>query len=308
MSDARIDGAIHAAKHAAALGCTDAEIESAAYKGVDDVDSAAWYTSMDGRDDPHRWAAELLKSEMLERLLLPGELDGTTKLPQPHYWDEFNHGEGCGMQWRHVYSLLNLTDAAYAKAHSASRSSIIYCILYHLLQAEDLLRGHFSVDKVRVEAGVERSTRKDGTLQSTPHTKAVHARLERQSTSHAKALTAARKRRDLNRSRGNSRETAREEAEMARLVHVSCVRVCAGDLRPDDVRKRKQRPGEAPWLGPFNDADDLDNVWCRCYLHDHGAGCGFVNMSQGKPLEGIEGVQDASEMYSNVGEATPLLR
>ena len=239
------DAAIAAAKRAAALGCTDAEIEQEA-----DVVQEDWRAERGGLDEPAAWAAHLLKEGVLKAIIDTPE--GPHDLAE---WRPCLEPEGYSeVTVAHLFALLDLVPAFAAERDSA-QCAIFYAWAYFLcdgprapgLEAPRLwTRGRVAILPVEVVRGRTE-------LEPTAHTKATFGRFKRLRDSYVADVQKARRRRDQCARRGSAAGAERAEAAVRELERGTLVRVTPGDLRPEPERAQMlKRKREGAWQGPFS--------------------------------------------------------
>jgi hypothetical protein len=202
--------AVVAAKYAAALGCSDTEVEGAARKAFDlSCRVLRWREERGGVDEPAAWAARMTRGGHLERLLrapLDALDDAALEaiLPTPARYHKDHGPKYPYLTVGHVFELLKY-DSKLAKAVGCARSAVMYCLLYHLTLG-------------RVEEDLEPPTVKEGTSSTpvaTDTVKGVYANLERLRAKLKVQREEAQKR----AAQGISRQAEFETSMRAQVTH-----------------------------------------------------------------------------------------
>ena len=241
------DVAVAAAKRAAALGCTDAEIEQEADVVQERED---WRAERGGRDEPVAWAARLLEEGVLKAIIDapegPHDLAQWRPCLEPEGWDEVTVA--------HLFALLDLVPGFAAERDSA-QCAIFYAWAYFfcdgphapgLERPRRWTRGRVAILPVEVVRGRTE-------LEPTAHTKATFGRFKRLRDSYVADVQKARRRRDQCARRGSAAGAERAEAAVRELERGTLVRVTPGDLRPEPERAQMlKRKREGAWQGPFS--------------------------------------------------------
>ena len=327
------DAEIAAAKHAAALGCTDHEVGQAVDDAREhDENVVQWRRERGGIDEPAAWVAARGVVDQLYALLdQPGGPHERLQFVLPQLEREGDTGVTVG----HLYALLDVA-ARVAQARDCTQSAVFYCWAYHLCRgprAPGLEPPRFWTHRTGRVAPLPQEGPRE--LEPTPHAKAMHTRFKRLRETYEKERKAACKRRDLSAARGSVASALRAEAEIARLDRGTRVLVSPGDLRPEKERALMlKRAREPPWTGPFFEAplpclhvgpmSDWEREWklglgyreevcCGCNLCGKcpsymvsGQGCGWGQTTspctheQDRPMPGYVGPHDDLGLYSDV--------
>ena len=167
-----LQAAVAAAKHAAALGCSDAEVEMAGQRALDVASRGfGWRSERGGIDEPVAWVARALDSGRVRKLLeAPDETHDVEE------WTPWMDEASSGITLAHVYALYSRLDKGLAKDLGGSQAYVLYVILYHLLYG----KGKVSPP----------------THQSEKVLKSLHTRVGRQMTTYQEERKRAMKRRD----------------------------------------------------------------------------------------------------------------
>ena len=297
--------AVVAAKFAAALGCTDREVEGAAYKAFDiSCRVLRWREERGGADEPAAWAAHVAREGHLEQLLSAprDKHDVESMLPIPSRYHPCHGPQYPYLTIGHVFELLKL-DAKYAKVRGCSRSAVMYCWLYPL-----------STPGVIPE--LEPPTVKEGTaaLVTTPTIKTLYANLERLQVRYKVEREAAQKR----ATQSLSREATLETRLRAQGEYAACLRALQTEfachelsqLLPEDSRPEYDLEG-AGWDQPYM-CGKVDGFF---YCGAHAGMCLLcsVHTSEASRVSTVCGresscsLDDAREYPDSAG-ALPLLR
>ena len=273
------DAEVAAAKRAAALGCTDVEVEQAAQEAyVYDHEVVKWRKERSGIDEPVVWAERLLKAGFLHRLL-----DEPARVHELEGWLPQLERERLELVTvAHLYALLD-TAATVATERDCTQSAVFYCWAYHLCHLDGRPRApgleppRFWTRSTGRVAPLPREGPRE--LEPTPHAKATHNRFKRLRESYLKDREAACRRRDQSAKRGSLASVERAAADIERLDRATLVYVSTGDLRPEPERKLMlKRAREPPWTGPFFEGKDGLHVgapgdgrmYCHCGICQYG--------------------------------------
>ena len=226
--DGYSDAAIAAGRRAAALGCTDAEVEMAA----DEVwQREEWRAKRGGIDEPAVWAARALDSGILHRML---DEPGGAHDPFGEWLPMPTEGEQ-GLTLSHLFALLELA-ATVTKERDCAQAGVFYCWAYHLCGRPNGLepprfwtRANGRVAPLPCEGPRE--------LEPTAHAKATHSRFKRMRDAYHSKMKAVQRRLDQSVARGS---VAKAEDAFAALAAVRCAH-CEEVVYGDELQPEQQR-------------------------------------------------------------------
>ena len=253
------EAAITAGRRAAALGCTDAEVELAA----DEVrEREEWSAERGGIDEPEAWVALRLEDGTLHKLLNEPETQHDRFgewLPQPECGEQ-------GVTMAHLFALLDATSRV-AKERNCSQAGIYWCWVFHMCGgwSSGVERPRFWTHRNGREAPLPREGPRE--LEPTDHAKATHGRFKRLREAHRIALRAACRRRDQSIVRGSPVSAERAAAEVAKLERDARQVVLSDELQPEPLRKalaKRQRDDDQR----SREGVDCGQLLCGCCLRN----------------------------------------